>query len=181
MKGILFTELLEMAEERWGLALVDRALVASELPHGGAYTSVGTYGHGEFLRVVDELGRAVGLSRSEFLSDYGRHLFARLLGAYPQVQGPATVFEFLQDLDGYVHLEVLKLYPDARPPRLSWQLEGPDRLVLLYESHRPLADLARGLLAGCIAHFGEDIALQTEDLSGGQGTRARFVLERRSP
>jgi hypothetical protein len=45
-----------------------------------------------------------------------------------------------------------------------------------YRSARPLADLADGLIRGCIEHFGEPIRVVREDLPGEPGTSARFVL-----
>ena len=49
-------------------------------------------------------------------------------------------------------------------------------LVMGYRSARPLADLADGLIRGCIEHFGEPIRVVREDLPGEPGTSARFVL-----
>ena len=42
MKGLVFTEFLEMVESKWGLATVDRVIQGAALPNNGAYTSVGT-------------------------------------------------------------------------------------------------------------------------------------------
>jgi hypothetical protein len=42
--------------------------------------------------------------------------------------------------------------------------------------HSGFADLAAGLIEGCIEHFGETIDVQREDLSGGLGTHVRFSL-----
>jgi hypothetical protein len=36
--------------------------------------------------------------------------------------------------------------------------------------------LAEGLIRGCIAHYGQSVDVQVEDLSEGQGTSVRFLL-----
>ena len=43
MKGIVFTEFLEMVEEKYGLEMVDDIIENANLQSHGAYTSVGTY------------------------------------------------------------------------------------------------------------------------------------------
>ncbi|MCZ7680611.1 MAG: heme NO-binding domain-containing protein [Sandaracinaceae bacterium] len=60
MKGIVFTELLEMVEERYSLEVVDRIIERAELPSGGVYTAVGTYPHAEMGRLLRELSAATG-------------------------------------------------------------------------------------------------------------------------
>jgi hypothetical protein len=75
-------------------------------------------------------------------------------------------------------IEVLKLYPDAELPRFEYITSEPGRLTIIYRSTRGFADLAAGLIDGCIEHFGENIDVQREDLSGGQGTWVRFSLTR---
>ncbi|MGH8473226.1 MAG: heme NO-binding domain-containing protein, partial [Gammaproteobacteria bacterium] len=68
------------------------------------------------------------------------------------------------------------LYPDAELPGFECDASKPGRLILIYRSTRRLADLAEGLIQGCIEHFRETIHIQREDLSGGQGSCVRFVL-----
>ncbi|MEO0814052.1 MAG: heme NO-binding domain-containing protein, partial [Myxococcota bacterium] len=45
MKGIVFTEFLEMVEDRFGFEAVDRLVTASGSDNDGVYTAVGTYDH----------------------------------------------------------------------------------------------------------------------------------------
>ena len=50
---------------------------------------------------------------------------------------------------------------------------------LTYQSTRPFAPLAEGLIRGCLAHFGEAADIEIEDLSAGAGTAARFLITQR--
>ncbi|MFQ5771090.1 MAG: heme NO-binding domain-containing protein, partial [bacterium] len=54
------------------------------------------------------------------------------------------------------------------------------RLSMIYSSERGLADLAEGLILGCIDHFGERIELRKEDLSDGKGKTVRFILTKQA-
>jgi hypothetical protein len=55
MKGVVFTEFLEMVEGRFGLAMADRIIEAAQLPSSGAYTAVGTYDYTEMVHLVNAL------------------------------------------------------------------------------------------------------------------------------
>ncbi len=177
MKGIIFTEFLEMVEDRFSPELADRIIEAADLPSRGAYTAVGTYDHTEIARLVTQLSVVTGASVPDLLHTFGKHLFGRFVALYPQFfEGVDSVFPFLENVDGYIHVEVLKLYPDAELPTFECDASEPGRLTLIYKSTRPLADLAEGLIQGCIEHFRETIHIQREDLSGGQRSSVRFLL-----
>ena len=49
MKGIVFTEFLEMVEASYGLQTVDTIIENASLPSEGAYTAVGTYDFNEMV------------------------------------------------------------------------------------------------------------------------------------
>ena len=79
-------------------------------------------------------------------------------------------------MENYIHIEVKKLYPDEP---FECDASRPGQLVMTYKSSRPFADLAEGLILACIEHYGEDMALTSEDLSGAQRTHVSFMLTQR--
>jgi hypothetical protein len=177
MKGIIFTEFLEMVEDSFSPEIADRMLEACALPSGGVYTAVGTYDHHEMVQLVSQLSTITGVAVPDLLRTYGKHLFGRFVTRYPHFfAGVPTVFAFLQNIEGYIHVEVRKLYPDADLPSFTYETPDARHLTLIYRSTRPFAALAEGLIMGCIAHFGEPVAVQCEDLSDGQGRCVRFAL-----
>lgn len=181
MKGMVFTEFLDMVEERYSPELVERIIAASELPSKGAYTSIGTYDHQELARLVTELGRAVEVPVPTLLHVFGHHLFGRFHAGFPNFFAHKTdALDFLESLEGVVHFEVKKLYPDSELPRFEISRPSQDELVMVYRSSRGLAEFAAGLIAGCIEHFGNVVDCQQDDLSDGSGTHVRFRLVRRA-
>ena len=52
MKGMVFTEFLEMVESTFSADMVAAIIDDSAPPSGGAYTSVGTYDHQELVGMV---------------------------------------------------------------------------------------------------------------------------------
>ena len=106
-----------------------------------------------------------------------KHLFGRFVGSYPQFfEGVQSTFDFLANIEGYIHVEVRKLYPDADLPTFEYDTSQRGRLIMVYKSARPFAALAEGLLLGAIEHFGETVDVQREDLSEGRGMYVRFTL-----
>lgn len=180
MKGVVFTEFMEMVESRMGLGMLDRIITEAELPNDGAYTSVGTYDHAELVRLVTALSSATGLSVSQLVYVFGEHLFVRFSIGYPALFADArTAFDFLSRIDGVIHVEVRKLYPDAELPKLECQRPSENELTVLYSSPRGFGDLAAGLIAGCIRHFDELITVSRTDLEKADDChRVRFDLVR---
>jgi len=111
---------------------------------------------------------------------FGKHLFGRFVQGYPHFfEGVDSVFTFLPRVENYIHIEVKKLYPDAELPSFACDASHPGQLVMTYKSSRPFADLAEGLILACIEHYGENIALTSETLSGAQRTHVSFILTQR--
>ncbi len=180
MKGVVFTELLEMVEARFGMDVVDAILDEADLPSGGSYTAVGTYDHREVFQIVLALSRQLGVPVPDLLQAYGEYLFGRFAELYPQFfVGVRDAFEFLATIETHIHVEVRKLYPDAELPHFQPEAGQGPGLNIIYSSARPLGDFARGLILGCIAHYGEPIDVSWEDLGPVPMTRVRFRLVRR--
>ena len=177
MKGMVFTEFLEMVEDTFGWEIAEDIVEESNLPSGGAYTSVGTYDHKEMVTMVVALSEKTGLDIPTLLKAYGKHLFGRFSTLYGTFfEGVSGTFDFLKSIDQYIHVEVRKLYPDAELPKFDYEYPNDETLVMIYSSKRPFADFAEGLLMGCLEHFGESIEIHREDLNEANGTEAKFTL-----
>lgn len=154
MKGVVFTEFLDFVEARCGLEVLDEVLLAAAPANAGAYTAVGTYDWREFAGLVAACAARSGGDPETLLREYGQHLFGALAASHPDfLVGCTGAADFLERVDDCVHPEVRKLHPDAELPSFS-TLSTPAGLVLHYRSPRPFAALARGLIEGCLAHFG---------------------------
>lgn len=178
MKGIVFTELLEMVEEKFSANMVDDIIDDCDLASSGAYTAVGTYPHEEVVALVAALSKHTGISVIDLLKTFGEHLFGQFAKGYPSFFTNITgALPFLNGIEDVIHAEVKKLYPDAELPRFTSEIFTQNQLVLVYESTRHFEDLAEGLIIGCIKYFDEAIELQRQNLSNGQ---ARFILTRKA-
>lgn len=178
MKGIVFREFGDLVTTRFGEATWDALITESKVPSGGVYTAVGTYPHEEAVALLMALSRRTGVAPDDLLKVFGEHLFGVLSQRYPfAVAGHADLFPFLESLEGVVHVEVRKLYPDAELPSFVTRWEG-DAFVMEYRSQRPFAALAEGLLRGAITHWGGRYTLARHDLGQDRSTSAMFELRR---
>ena len=176
MKGIVFTEFAEMVEEQFGPDTLELMIAGADLPNGVAYTAVGSYDHGEIIRMVGQLSALTGVEGRQLVRVFGEHLFQRLAAAHPQLCAETSTFALLASVGPHIHMEVRKLYPEAELPIIDCRLLEPARMELMYRSTRPFGDLAEGLIHGCIRHFGESIDVAREDLSASSGHCVRFTL-----
>lgn len=178
MKGIVFTEFLDMIDEKFGMEVTEDVINNVSLPSGGAYTSVGTYHHSEIIIIVGELSSRTGLAVPALVQTFGHHLLGRFYEMFPAFFSDLTdVTAFLENVDGYIHGEVRKLYPDATLPEILTKRLADGNFELIYKSERKMGDLAEGLIAGAIEHFGNTHKLDMETLPQ-EGARQclRFLL-----
>lgn len=148
----------------------------TELKSGGVYTAVGTYSHHEIVALVVKLSEKTEIEIPKLLNVFGHHLFGVFVKAYHHFfLGVDNCFDFFKNIDNYIHVEVLKLYPDAELPKFEIEESSNNKLVLVYTSVRRMSDLAVGLMEEAANHFNEDITI-TKELITPDGESVRFIL-----
>jgi len=179
MKGVIFTEFLGFIETTFGLPMADHLITATSPVSGGAYTSVGTYDAGELIAMVVELGEKTGSPVPDLIKAFGAHLFNHFVEAHAETLGNVkTTEELLSQVENRIHVEVRKLFPDAELPTIGFSQIDEGRSEVIYQSKRPFADLAEGLISAAIEHFEDPITLTREDVPPGDGTHAKFIMAR---
>ena len=176
MKGIVFTEFIELVETKFGEQMVDDLLDNANLPSGGIYTAVGTYDHQEIVTLVSDLSQRTSVPVPDLLKTYGRFLFGRFTVLYPEfLQGHTSAFDFLEAVEGYIHVEVRKLYENAELPTFETSRPDSHTLEMIYRSSRHFEDLAEGLISGCLNHFDLECSIHREPLNAAGDTLFRIV------
>ena len=179
MKGVVFRELLDMVDDRFGADVTERVLDACVLPSGGAYTAVGTYDHSEILVLVGALAKETGAEGRDLVRAFGKHLFHRLAQAHPStVEGHKDALSLVSTIQNHIHVAVRKLYPDAELPEIGWTAVSENEIELTYHSTRPFADLCQGLIEGSIEHFGVPTELTRAPQAQEDPHSASFRLQR---
>lgn len=177
MKGIVFTEFLDFVQAVHDADMVDDIIDDAHLPHGGSFTSVGTYPFTEMQALVVALSLRTKTSAPDLLKLFGDHLCRRFVIKYPEFFTSQTcLFDFLESVDRHIHVEVHKLYPDAELPTFRTSGREEHSLSLDYASCRPLEALAEGMIRAAADYFGEPIAITRSQIEESDEKRTRFAI-----
>ena len=177
MKGIVFTELLDFVSSTYGADMVDDIIDDACLPHGGAYTAVGTYPYPEMQRLMISLATRAGAGVSELLTRFGNHLCRRFVVKYPEFfVAQSCLFDLIESVDRHIHVEVHKLYPDAELPLFRTSARDSTSLLLDYSSCRPLAAMAEGMIRAAASHYGEPITIHRTQMDAEDMPVVRFAI-----
>ena len=176
MKGIVFTEFLELVETTFGLETVEEIIEKSDLPSQGAYTSIGTYAFSEMLALVSNLSEKTSMSINELLHVYGLHFFSVIERDYPYIlKTYSNAMELLSSVESHIHVEVRKIYPDAELPRFEVVEQSDNKLVLTYYSSRSMYAFGLGLMEKAFEHYGKKASITYEKIKE-DGSEVKFVI-----
>lgn len=178
MKGLVFTEFLEMVEEKFGFEMMEEIIEEADLPSGGAYTSVGTYAYAEMVSLLTRLSEKTQIKVPALMHAYGHYLFKSFEKGYPAfLESASSAFDFLESIENHIHVEVRKLYPDAELPRFSSKRLEDGSLEMFYSSERKMGPFALGLIEKSLEYYREKASVSMFPASH-DGTVVRFVIEK---
>ncbi len=161
MKGTVFVELLKMAEDAFGEDVVDDVLDKAKLENNGAYTTVGNYPCSELIKIVEAFSEHSGLSPEVLQKKFGHWMMGHFGEHYPEFfQGKTNSFDMLEAVDGEIHFEVRKLYPEAELPRFDTERKSESHMEMSYSSPRPLVGFCHGLIEACVDLFDENADIE---------------------
>ena len=180
MLGMVFTEFIELVEERFSPEVADQVLQDVAPANGGAYTAVGYYPHEDMVAMVTALAARTGAPVATLLHTFGEHLLKRFTEVHaPMFERFPNFFDMVAAIDGHIHVEVHKLYHEAKLPRFTVVDRQPGRILMFYESPRRLEVLAQGLLDAAARHYGEPSRITHAEATGPQGQLGvMFTIER---
>lgn len=178
MKGIVFTEFLDLVEDKFGLQMVDDIINSSQLESGGIYTSVGTYKFSEMLQLLQYLSKNTNLSIDDLLLVYAEHFFGVLEKSYPELLATyKDPIEMLSSIENHIHVEVRKIYPDAELPTFVVEKKTENSLVMIYKSSRAMHHFGLGLMNKTFEYFNETASITLEKIKK-DGTEVKFSINK---
>ncbi len=176
MKGVIFTEFLDLVEENFGYETVDTIIEKSSLSTNGAYTAIGTYPHSEMFQLIGNLSQEKNIPVEVLLRLFGKHVFSVLMKSFPtHTRHISHTFQLLESIENHIHVEVRKIYPDAELPHFQITRLDDNTIEMIYTSKRKMADLAIGLIEGCFDHFNEKGTVQKTNLKD-DGSEVRLLI-----
>lgn len=178
MKGIIFTEFLDLVETKFGIEMVDQIITSSNLESNGVYTSVGTYSFSEMLQLLQNLSKNTGVSTDDLLLTYAEHFFSIIEDSYPGLLATyKDPIEMISSIENHIHVEVRKIYPDAELPTFEVEEKTMDSLIMIYKSSRAMHHFGLGLMNKTFEHFNSKATIVLEKIKE-DGTEVRFVINK---
>lgn len=180
MRGIVFTEFFELIENLHDYEMVDKIIEEANPPSGGVYTSVGSYPHEEMVSLVMAYSKISGTPVNTALHIFGKNLLHTFHKNYKAFfTHSKSAIDFLQSVDGYIHIEVAMLYPDAELPHFYTETIGEGKLKMIYTSKRSMGHLALGLIESTFEVYNEEASIQMTILEE-DGQKVEFIIEKTS-
>ncbi|MBU3821273.1 heme NO-binding domain-containing protein [Flavobacteriaceae bacterium XHP0103] len=176
MKGIVFTEFLDLVEEKFGLEMVDKIITDSNLESNGIYTSIGTYKFSEMLQLLQHLSKNTSIPIDSLLLVYAEHFFSVLKKSYPELFATYNdPIDMLSSIENHIHVEVRKIYPDAELPTFEVIEKTQNSLIMIYKSSRAMHHFGLGLMNKTFEHFNSKATIILEKLNE-DGTEVKFLI-----
>jgi len=175
-EGLGFTTFYEYCEQAFDEDLLDDVIEEAGVPNDGAYTSVGTYPFEQMVALISALCRQTGRPMPEILHNFGRFCFGKWVAYSPDFFRNKQLFDVLASIDHFHEHEVRKLYPDAELPSFKVIARTDDRLTLRYDSCKPLADLAAGVIAGASNYLLTPVSIERSVGQDPGGDYVRFDI-----
>lgn len=159
MKGIVFLIVRRALREERGEdeaeAVLEEAGLSSSLEQDEDYPDT------DLLALFEAAERLFPGGREKVRRGLGRRALGELAQEYPSFfQGYSTVEGFVRDLEGVIHPQVSKLFPEADFPTFWVDETSEAGFAVIYESERELCYLAEGLILGTADRYRQRIQLE---------------------
>jgi hypothetical protein len=159
MHGIIFTEFRHFIEQGSHEGRWHDVLHAAKLDRR-VYASISDYPDEEFFEIIAAASRALNKPANEIVEDFGVFIAPDLLGMYAVLIKPHwRSLEVIEHTEAVIHGVVRIKQAGAAPPQLKVRRVAPDEIELRYDSPRKLCGLAKGIIRGIAAHFGESMQI----------------------
>ena len=85
--------------------------------------------------------------------------------------------DLLASIENHIHVEVMKIYPDAQLPTFDLEERTDTKMIMVYKSSRALYMLGKGLMLETFKLFKVPVDIAIEKLNE-EGTIVRYVINK---
>ena len=177
MKGLIFTEFIEMVEEKFGFDISDKVLEDQSLSTKGIFTASGTYPFTDLVAMLTTLNKETNISIEDLQNEFAKYIFAKISSMFPQFfESHDDVLKFIASVDEVIHVEVQKLYPDAELPSFDVISIDDNQLEMYYISEKNLVPFAKGMMEGASKYYNMPIDIEVKK----EGEKTHFLIKKKS-
>ncbi len=168
MHGIVFSELQKFVVSKHAHAGWKAVTEKAGLAHK-VYLAAGQYPDSEIVSLVTAASAITGQEPFLIVEAFGEFIVPSLLKMYGHLLKPDwKSLEVIEHTEGTVHTVVRTSDKNAQPPKLRSRRDGPDTVILVYDSPRKMCALAVGIGKGLARRFRETLSIsQTQCMLKG--------------
>jgi len=167
MHGIVHSGLRDYVVHKHGLAAW-KAIVDDAGIERAFYLVVDVYDDADLHALIEAASRMTGHSIDSIHEDFGEFLTPALLRLNHALIRPHwRTMELLMNTEETIHGHVRRQVDGAKPPALEFEQTGDSSVRLYYRSPRQMPGVAKGIMRGIAAHFGERISINEQRQADG--------------
>lgn len=130
------------------------------------------------LSLLTNLSERTSISIDDLLLVYGEHFFSVIEKSYYGLLNTyKDPIEMLSSIENHIHVEVMKIYPEAELPKFIVEEKTDDLLIMIYKSSRAMYYFGLGLMNKIFEHFNSAAEIPLEKIAE-DGTKVRFIIRR---
>ena len=157
--GVIHAGLRDFAVARLGADGWDRVRADAGLPDAPLVTSV-RYPDEQVPAVLIALSKRTATPLATVIGDFGEFLAPVLIRRYDAFVDPEwRTLDLVENVERVMHRAVRVNEPDAEPPRLTTRRSSDREVEVIYTSERRMCALAKGIVRGVAAHYGEEVSV----------------------
>jgi hypothetical protein len=178
MKGIVFTELLQHVESKFGLEMVDKIVKESKLEYKGLYSVNKAYNFSKMLQLLNSLSANTNISIDDLLLVYSEHFFSVLKKSHNNIFSSYTCpIEMLSSIGNHIYLDVKRDYPTAEVPSFIIEEKTKNSIVMVYKSSRAMYSFGLGLMYKTFENYNTTATIKFEKIRD-DGTEVKFFIQK---
>jgi Haem-NO-binding len=180
MYGVIFDFLRSyVMEHHGGRPTWDKLLEEAGIGYK-VYFPVTQYPDEEIVKLATTAANMLELPLTDVLEDFGKFVGPSLVTYYEMFVKPEwRTFDVLENASSKIHDAIHRHNPKRNPPRLISKRVDESRMLLSYYSERRLCFVAKGIVHGLAAKYGEKVeVLETQCMHHG-AERCHFEITKR--
>ncbi|MEP7705696.1 heme NO-binding domain-containing protein [Paraglaciecola sp. 25GB23A] len=177
MQGLVFTALSDMVIDKMGLGMWNDVLNSVNPVSGGVYTKGMQYDDDELMAIVADISERTQIPVTDLVRTFGQYIFKYLFASSPaDLSKVDNVRDFLLLIDGVIHKEVKRLYPQAYLPKFDYDTSTDGVLVMYYQSKRKLCHLSEGLIFSAAAQFNQTVTIDHPECMHNGAEKCKLII-----
>jgi hypothetical protein len=130
------------------------------------------------LQLLQHLSINTNISINDLLLVFAEHFFGVIEKNYPDfLKMYSDPIELLASIENHIHVEVIKIYPDAELPTFELLEKTDDSLIMIYKSTRAMHHFGLGLMNKTFEHFNSTATIIMEKIKE-DGTEVKFIINK---